>query len=271
MPLMLSVMLASTIGGRVMSRTARYRPTAIVGALLLAVGTGAMTLMTDGSPLFVPSLCAAVVGLGIGLTTPAHMVAVQNSVGEDRLGAATSTTQFTRKIGSTLGVAIAGGLFSAATASQLRSAGALGDDESLSSLLETPSRIDALPDQLEATVRSAVASGCSGGVRAHLHRRRGGVRALVPAPRRTPRRRDRGGRVRPSGVPVRRTPRESGVGAAVDTRRRRRQQRAVVAAGHAVHGHAVETTAHDLPRVGGVVTAQQLVAGAQVQPIGDHG
>ena len=118
-----------------------------------------MTLMTSNTPLFVPSLCAALVGLGIGLTTPAHMVAVQNSVGEDRLGAATSTTQFTRKIGSTLGVAIAGGLFSAATASQLRSAGALGDDEPLSSLLETPSRIDALPDQLEETVRSAVASG----------------------------------------------------------------------------------------------------------------
>jgi hypothetical protein len=115
--------------------------------------------MSAGTPLIVPSVCAALVGLGIGLTTPAHMVAVQNSVGDDRLGAATSTTQFTRKIGSTIGVAVAGGLFTATTASRLRDAGALSEDEPISTLLETPSRIDALPDQLEATVRSAVASG----------------------------------------------------------------------------------------------------------------
>jgi EmrB/QacA subfamily drug resistance transporter len=159
MPLMLCVMVASTLGGRVMSKTARYRSTAIAGALLLAAGTGFMTLMSADTPLFVPSACAALVGLGIGLTTPAHMVAVQNSVGDDRLGAATSTTQFTRKIGSTIGVAVAGGLFTATTASRLREAGAIGEDEPISTMLEAPSRVDALPEQLEATVRDAVASG----------------------------------------------------------------------------------------------------------------
>ena len=159
MPLMLFVMLASTVGGRVMSKTARYRPTAIAGALLLAVGTGAMSLMSAGTPLFIPSICAAVVGLGIGLTTPAHMVAVQNAVGDDRLGAATSTTQFTRKIGSMIGVAVAGGVFTATTASRLRDAGAIADDEPIGTLLESPNRVDALPGQLEETVRNAVASG----------------------------------------------------------------------------------------------------------------
>ena len=159
MPLMLCVMLASTLGGRMMSKTARYRSTAIVGAFLLAVGTGLMCLMSAGTALLFPSMCVALVGLGIGLTTPAHMVAVQNAARDDRLGAATSTTQFTRKIGSTVGVAVAGGLFTATTAARLRKAGALADDEPIGSLLDTPSRIDALPDQLEATVRDAVASG----------------------------------------------------------------------------------------------------------------
>jgi hypothetical protein len=87
------------------------------------------------------------------------MVAVQNAVGDDRLGAATSTTQFTRKIGSTIGVAVAGGVFTATTASRLRDAGAIGPGEPISTLLETPSRIDALPDELEGIVRNAVASG----------------------------------------------------------------------------------------------------------------
>ena len=159
MPLMLCVMLASTLGGRVMSKTGRYKPTVIIGALLLAVGTGFMSWMSADTPLVVPSACAALVGLGIGLTTPGHMIAVQNSVGDDRLGAATSTTQFTRKIGAMVGVAVAGGLFTAATASRLRDAGAIGEDEPISTLLETPGRIDSLPDELEATVRDAVASG----------------------------------------------------------------------------------------------------------------
>ena len=159
MPLMLCVMLASTLGGRRMSKTARYRPTAIIGALLLAVGTGLMCLMTAHTALFVPSICVALVGLGIGLTTPAHMVAVQNAVNDERLGAATSTTQFTRKIGSTIGVAVAGGLFTATTAARLRDAGAIERDEPISTLLETPNRVDALPDQLEETVRNAVAAG----------------------------------------------------------------------------------------------------------------
>ena len=100
--------------------------------------------MSADTPLVVPSVCAALVGLGIGLTTPGHMVAVQNSVGDDRLGAATSTTQFTRKIGSTVGVAVAGGLFTATTASRLRDAGAIGEDEPISTLLETPRRIEQL-------------------------------------------------------------------------------------------------------------------------------
>ena len=84
-----------------------------------------MSLMSADTPLVVPSACAALVGLGIGLTTPGHMIAVQNSVGDDRLGAATSTTQFTRKIGAMVGVAVAGGLFTATTASRLRDAGAI--------------------------------------------------------------------------------------------------------------------------------------------------
>ena len=114
LPLMLSVTVATTIGGKRLSRTARYRSTAIVGALVLAAGTGLLATMTSTTALYVPSIAVGLVGVGIGLTTPTHMVAVQNAVDDDRLGAATSLTQFTRKIGSTVGVAVAGGLFTAA-------------------------------------------------------------------------------------------------------------------------------------------------------------
>jgi EmrB/QacA subfamily drug resistance transporter len=159
MPLMVCVTVATTVGGRVLSRTGQYRTTAITGALTLAAGTGLLATMTSTTALYVPSIAVGLAGIGIGLTTPAHMVAVQNTVDEHRLGAATSLTQFTRKIGATVGVALAGGLFTATTASKLRDAGALGPDESLSELLDSPERINALPVGTEQVVRDSVGSG----------------------------------------------------------------------------------------------------------------
>jgi hypothetical protein len=111
--------------------------------------------------LYMPSIAVGLAGIGIGLTTPAHMIAVQNTVDGDRLGAATSLTQFTRKIGSTIGVAVAGGLFTATTASRLRGAGALAGGESLSDLLDSPERIETLPAATEQVVRESVASGAT--------------------------------------------------------------------------------------------------------------
>jgi EmrB/QacA subfamily drug resistance transporter len=159
MPLMICVTAATTLGGKAMSRTGQYRATAISGAMTLALGTGLLATMTSTTALYVPSIAVGLVGLGIGLTTPSHMVAVQNTVDDDRLGAATSLTQFTRKIGSTIGVAVAGGLFTATTARKLRDAGALADGESLSSLLDSPERIETMPATAEHVVRESVASG----------------------------------------------------------------------------------------------------------------
>ena len=161
MPLMICVTIATTAGGKLMSRSGQYRSTAITGALTLALGTGLLATMTSTTALYMPSIAVGLAGVGIGLTTPAHMIAVQNTVDGDRLGAATSLTQFTRKIGSTIGVAVAGGLFTATTASRLRDAGALADGESLSELLDSPERIETLPAATEQVVRESVASGAT--------------------------------------------------------------------------------------------------------------
>jgi MFS family permease len=59
-----------------------------------------------------PVIVAMVIlGTGLGLTVAPLLIAAQNSVTKDRLGTATSLTQFTRSMGSAVGLAIMGTLF----------------------------------------------------------------------------------------------------------------------------------------------------------------
>jgi predicted MFS family arabinose efflux permease len=161
-PLMGCILIGSTTGGRVMSNTGRYRRVAIGGSVLLTVGAGLLTTMSADTPLGVPSLYVGVVGLGIGLLMPVTLVAVQNEVPADQLGAATSLTQFTRKIGSTLGVAVLGGLFVSRLTRALDASSAdLPAGVSPDSLLETPAAIDDLPNEIAEIVRGAVADGAT--------------------------------------------------------------------------------------------------------------
>ena len=159
-PLMACVLVASTVGGRVMSATGRYRHVAIAGSVLLAGGAGLLTTVGVDTPLALPSIYVGIVGLGIGATMPVTVVAAQNGVGVEHLGSVTSITQFTRKIGSTLGVAVLGAVFTAHVAGALDdAAAALPPGADPDSLLEAPAAINALPADLAAIVRSAVADG----------------------------------------------------------------------------------------------------------------
>jgi len=161
-PLMGCTLIGSTTAGRVMSRTARYRRVAIAGALMLVAGSGLLTTLSETTAIGVPSIYVGLVGLGIGLLMPVTLVAVQNQVASQQLGAATSLTQFTRKIGSTVGVAALGGLFTAQVTRSLDGASIeLPDGVSPGSLLETPSAIEALPTELADAVRVAIADGMS--------------------------------------------------------------------------------------------------------------
>src|SRR6185436_2305942 len=55
-------------------------------------------------------LAMVLLGTGLGLTVAPLLIAAQNAVTKDRLGTATSLTQFTRSMGSAVGLAIMGTL-----------------------------------------------------------------------------------------------------------------------------------------------------------------
>ena len=60
-----------------------------------------------------------ILGIGLGPALPIYTLAVQNSVNPREIGAATSSSQFFRQIGSTIGVAVFGTILATALSTQL--------------------------------------------------------------------------------------------------------------------------------------------------------
>jgi EmrB/QacA subfamily drug resistance transporter len=91
-----------------------YRTLAIVGMLFAGVAYGLLSNF-DSGVTFVPVLASMMLlGTGLGLTVAPLLIAAQNAVTKDRLGAATSLTQFSRSMGAAVGLALMGTLLAQA-------------------------------------------------------------------------------------------------------------------------------------------------------------
>jgi hypothetical protein len=99
-------------------------------------------------------------GIGMGLSIPAFMIAVQSSVERRLLGTATATVQFSRSIGGTLGVSIMGLILTASLAANLAAAGINASTVSLGDLIE-PQAASAATTAIEGPVRDALAVAIS--------------------------------------------------------------------------------------------------------------
>lgn len=111
-PMLLLLVATSMTVGRAISRTGRYRMFPIVGTALLT-GTYLMLALISGTTNeVVVVLTTLPIMIGIGCIMQVAVLAVQNAVGSDQLGIATSTERFFRSIGSAVGVAVAGVILS---------------------------------------------------------------------------------------------------------------------------------------------------------------
>jgi EmrB/QacA subfamily drug resistance transporter len=117
-PLLLGWVTASIIGTRLML-TIGYRTLGLIGTASFTIGAFLMSqagMNTSQTSLMV---FVTLMGIGMGLSIPSYLIAVQTSVNRRQLGTATSTLQFSRSIGGTLGVSVMGAALSARLASNL--------------------------------------------------------------------------------------------------------------------------------------------------------
>ena len=121
-PMLLGWVAASIIGTRLLL-TIGYRKLGMIGTASLTVGSFLMSQagMNTSQPILM--VFVALMGIGMGLSIPAFLIAVQTSVQRQQLGTATSMLQFSRSIGGTLGVSVMGAALSARLASNLVASG----------------------------------------------------------------------------------------------------------------------------------------------------
>jgi predicted MFS family arabinose efflux permease len=108
--------IASTIGGRLLLRFG-FRLPCILGGALLTAGFALLLLLGPASPLWLPVAVECVMGAGFGFVTISTVLAAQTAVGWEHRGVVTSANQFARNMGGTVGVSIAGAIFTVGVAS----------------------------------------------------------------------------------------------------------------------------------------------------------
>jgi len=120
----LSLSLGWSIGSLVLGRFVHRwgtRKSSIAGAVLLAVGCAFTLTFSTATTIVTCFWVFALVGVGMGFVSLATVLVVQNSVEASDLGVATSSHQFSRNLGSTVGIGICGSIFTTAFSTELLS------------------------------------------------------------------------------------------------------------------------------------------------------
>jgi EmrB/QacA subfamily drug resistance transporter len=117
-PLMLSLIFASIVGGRIISKLT-YRTIIMVSMMIMGLGFYLMSTMNVETTNLTVVFYMIITGLGMGSLMPTFTIAVQSAVGPELRGVATSSSQFFRSIGGTMGVSIMGAILATKMASGL--------------------------------------------------------------------------------------------------------------------------------------------------------
>jgi MFS family permease len=107
-PMMGGLIVASILSGQLMVRIKQYHYLGTLGLVLMMVGIYLMAQTTVATTQATITLAIIVVGLGVGLTFPLYINAVQSGLAHRYLGVGTSQIQFWRNVGGTVSSAILG-------------------------------------------------------------------------------------------------------------------------------------------------------------------
>jgi EmrB/QacA subfamily drug resistance transporter len=121
-PMMLGVVAGSFVSGQLLSRAGgHYKIQGAVGIAVMGMGIFLLSRMTAQTPYGTAVVNIVITGLGLGVTLPLYVIAVQNAVPYSILGVATSSTAFFRSIGGSVGLAVLGSVMNNRFASELTS------------------------------------------------------------------------------------------------------------------------------------------------------
>jgi EmrB/QacA subfamily drug resistance transporter len=152
-PMMFGLLLTSIGSGQVVSRWGRYKVFPVVGTGLATVGLFLMSRVGVTTGALEESAFMFIFGAGLGMVMAILVLAVQNSVPYEDLGAATSSTTFFRMIGACFGTAVCGAIFSNVFLGNLSHAlHGVKIPGGISLQIESPSFVSHLPSPIRVAV-----------------------------------------------------------------------------------------------------------------------
>lgn len=132
-PMLLGWVASSIIGTRILLKVG-YRKLATFGTVLLVIGSFFLSRISPDVNQIAIMIYVTLMGIGMGFSIPSFLIAVQTTVYRRHLGTATSTMQFSRSMGGTLGVSVMGAVLTARLSSNLAASNL--DPELVSQLLD---------------------------------------------------------------------------------------------------------------------------------------
>ncbi len=159
LPMMAGMMGTSIWSGIAITKSGKYKMYPIVGTLVTALAMTAMTTLTAATPIWLICIFLFVFGAGLGLIMQVVVLVVQNAVDPEIVGTATSTNNYFREVGASLGVAIFGALFTTRLSENLTAifteAGAADVGKATATL--DPQTLSELPESVRDSIVNAYA------------------------------------------------------------------------------------------------------------------
>ncbi len=158
LPLMVGLMGGAIVAGRLVTKTGRYKPFMLFGVLTTFTGIFLLSRMDADTSRLDLGWRMFVLGLGLGPGQSVFNIAIQNALPMSQLGVGTSSNQFFRQIGATIGVAVFGTILTNALNSGLGQVMPGMDVGKLQGLVVQMSTGAAagLPDNVRAIITGAI-------------------------------------------------------------------------------------------------------------------
>ncbi|MDV6302880.1 MDR family MFS transporter [Rhodococcus cerastii] len=109
-PLVFGMLVASVGSGQLITKFGKWKPFIVTGSVLLVVGFLLLGTIDHATSLVTVGIFITIVGLGTGMLMQNLVLAVQNTVSVQNVGAASSTVAFFRTFGGAIGVSVLGSL-----------------------------------------------------------------------------------------------------------------------------------------------------------------
>src|SRR5207253_9669278 len=109
-PMMFGLIVSSVVTGNLIPRIKHYHYLGSIGLAVMMIGMYLMAQTTSATSQSSVTLAIVLVGLGLGVTMPLYINAVQSALPQRYLGVGTSQIQFWRSVGGTVSSAILGSI-----------------------------------------------------------------------------------------------------------------------------------------------------------------